>query len=88
MKKEELTVFVSDHCFSCTESLLIADQIKRDYPEIVVSVFNIDHARPQVDIFAVPTYSLNGEIVFLGNPTDEQIGQLFAKRSAARAAKK
>ena len=43
-----------------------------------MNVFNMDEGLlPDVDIFAVPTYALNGKIVFLGNPTDEQIRHLF-----------
>jgi len=31
-------------------------------------VFNVDYAEPNADIFAVPTYTLDGKIAFLGNP--------------------
>jgi hypothetical protein len=29
--------------------------------------------------FAVPTYTVDGKIVFLGNPTDQQIHELLGK---------
>lgn len=77
--KDELIVFVSDHCFNCKESLLVAEEIKQQYPEVLVNVFNVDRARPAVDIFAVPTYALNGKVVFLGNPTDDQIAELLGR---------
>jgi hypothetical protein len=84
---KELTVFVSDHCFNCKESLVIAEEIKKKYPGVVVKVFNIDNgARPHADIFAVPTYTLNGKVVFLGNPTDKEIENLLGQK-ARRAAK-
>lgn len=76
--RNELTVFVSDHCFNCKESLLIAEEIKQKYPHVAVKVFNVDHTKPDVDIFAVPTYALNGKVVFLGNPTDKEIENLLA----------
>ncbi len=78
--RNELTVFVSDHCFNCKESLLIAEEIKQKYPHVAVKVFNVDQAKPDVDIFAVPTYALNGEVVFLGNPTDQEIENLLARK--------
>src|SRR5919109_5081113 len=81
-RRNELTIFVSDHCFNCKESLVIAEDIRQKYPDVVLNVFNIDNgARPDVDIFAVPTYALNGKIVFLGNPTDDQIESLLGRKT-------
>jgi hypothetical protein len=86
-RRDELTVFVSDHCFNCKESLAIAEEIKQNYPDVHVEVFNVDTgARPAVDIFAVPTYALNGKIVFLGNPTAKQIEDTFGRKNKASAA--
>jgi hypothetical protein len=54
--RDALTVFVSDHCFNCKESLAIAEDIKQNYPGGHVEIFNVDTGvRPNVDIFAVPT---------------------------------
>jgi Thioredoxin domain len=78
MKTRDLTVFVSEHCFNCKESLLIAEQIRQQYSNVRVTVFNVDTAKPHADIFAVPTYTLDGKIAFLGNPTDQQIHELLA----------
>jgi hypothetical protein len=84
--RNELTVFVSGHCFNCKESLLIAEDIKQKYPHVHVSVFNVDNGvRPDVDIFAVPTYALNGKVVFLGNPTVEQLETLFGEKQKTAA---
>ena len=83
--KDELTVFVSDHCFNCKESLQVAEEIRQKYPDIIVNVFNVDHARPNVDIFAVPTYALNGRVVFLGNPTDDQIASVLDRRVRSKS---
>jgi len=80
-RRDELTVFVSDYCFNCKESLVIAEEIKQKYPQVTVRVFNIDSGlRPDVDIFAVPTYALNGKVVFLGNPNDQQIQSLLGRQ--------
>jgi len=79
-RREELTVFVSDHCFNCKESVVIAEEIKQKYPQIDVNIFNVDRVRPEVDIFAVPTYALNGEIIFLGNPTEQEIENLLCRK--------
>jgi hypothetical protein len=85
-RRDELTVFVSDHCFNCKESLAIAESIKQNYPNIQVEIFNVDTGvRPTVDIFAVPTYALNGKIVFLGNPTPKQIEDTLGQKDRASA---
>lgn len=84
--RNELTVFVSEHCFNCKESLAIVEDIKQKYADVVVNVFNVDNGeRPEVDIFAVPTYALNGKVVFLGNPTSAQLETLFGGKPKAAA---
>jgi hypothetical protein len=80
--RDELIVLVSEHCFNCKESLLVAEEIKQRYPDVLVNAFNVDHARPAVDVFAVPTYALNGKVVFLGNPTDDQTAELLGRNGA------
>jgi hypothetical protein len=78
--------FVSDHCFNCKDSLVIAEQIKQNYPDVHVKIFNIDNGdRHDVDIFAVPTYAFNGKVVFLGNPTETQIEALLGRQRTASA---
>lgn len=81
-RRDELTIFISEHCFNCKESLQIAEEIKQKYPEIAVRILNIDNAKPDAEIFAVPTYTLNGKIVFLGNPTDEEIDSLLDRKTS------
>ncbi len=81
-----MPVFVSGHCFNCKDSIAIAEEIRQKYPDVVVKVFNIDNGdRPDVDIFAVPTYALNGKVVFLGNPTHKQIETLFGQERSTTA---
>ena len=74
---EPFVVYVSDHCPTCPEALLIAERLKQLYPSVDVTVSNVDQERPHPEVFAVPTYMLGDRIAFLGNPTDEQIEELF-----------
>ena len=75
---EPFVVYVSDHCPTCPVALLIVERVKQLYPSVEVTVFNVDRERPRPEVFAVPTYMLGDRIAFLGNPTDEQIEELFA----------
>ena len=77
MSLHVLTVFISDHCPSCADAKEIASQVRERYPAIDVETFNVDRRRPRTEVFAVPTYMLDDRIVFLGNPTDEQIDRLL-----------
>jgi predicted DsbA family dithiol-disulfide isomerase len=74
---KDLTVFVSNHCFNCKESLLIAQRIRQQYPKVRVTVRDIDKEEPCPNIFAVPTYVLDGKVAFFGNPTEKQIRELL-----------
>ena len=74
---EPFVIYVSDHCPTCPEALLIADRVKKLYPSVDLAVFNVDHEKPRPEVFAVPTYMLADQIAFLGNPTDEQIEELL-----------
>lgn len=77
MQSKRLVVFVSNHCPSCPDALEIAQRVRQRYPGVAVEIFNIDDDEPHPDVFAVPTYMLDDQVVSLGNPTDEQLEQLL-----------
>ncbi len=67
-----LEIYVSSQCGNCDEALLIAEQ--------AVGIAGLDVAVVDVDVpdcsippsvVAVPTYSLNGRVVSMGNPSRE-----------------
>ncbi|MCP4428174.1 MAG: hypothetical protein GY803_27110 [Chloroflexi bacterium] len=75
-----LRVYVADDCWSCLETRRITTDIASQFPEVAVELLALDDAPPD-DVFAVPTYLLNGRVIFLGNPTREELSQ---KLTAAR----
>ena len=79
-------VFVSGHCPTCPDALNIARKLNERYAWLEVKLFNVDEAKPRDEVFAVPTYMLDEEIIFLGNPSDEQIDELFESKSSTVAA--
>ena len=57
-------------------------EVAQRFPQLVAEIINLDEpeAQPPDNVFAVPTYVLDGKVIFLGNPYREQ---MFAKLSAA-----
>ena len=80
-----LEVYVSSECPNCGEALRLAEEAAARYPNIVVRVIDLDEldGNPPPDpVVAVPTYLLNGRVVSLGNPYQEE---LFARLYEADA---
>ncbi len=68
-----LEIYVADCCYGCTEARALADSISTRFPGLQVEVISL--AAPGTErpasVFAVPTYLLNGELLWLGNPRRE-----------------
>lgn len=74
-----LEIYVADYCYGCTEAHALAGSISAQFPELQVEVISL--AAPGTErpasVFAVPTYLLNGELLWLGNPRREDaIGEI------------
>ena len=70
-----LHVYVSEDCWSCAEAKRIVADIKPLFPGMEIEVRDVnDEGRPS-QVFATPTYILNGRTIFLGNPTQEELAQ-------------
>ncbi len=65
---------------------MIAAEISQRFPQLITEVINLDDpsATKPDQVFAVPTYLLDGKILSLGNPYREE---MFAKISAALSEK-
>lgn len=77
-----MQIYVSSDCFSCEEAILMASEIARKFSHLLTEVVNLDDPgahRPE-NVFAVPTYVLDGKVLSLGNPHREH---LFASITAA-----
>lgn len=68
-----LDVYIAEHCWSCEETRRIVADITPQFPRVTIALRDInDQARPS-SVFATPTYVLDGRIIFLGNPTREEL---------------
>ena len=64
-----LEIYITDQCANCQEAMLIAEQAG-GIAGLEVTVVNLDVPGQRVppQVFATPTYVLNGLVVSLGNP--------------------
>ena len=64
-----LEIYITDQCTNCREAVVIAEQAG-SIAGLEVTVVNLDAPGQRVppQVFAAPTYVLNGLVVSLGNP--------------------
>lgn len=75
-----LEVYVASYCYGCDEARALAGVIADRFPDLHVDVVDLDDPeseRPSA-VFAVPTYLLDGELLWLGNPRREDATQRIA----------
>lgn len=81
-KKPTLRIYVGQHCWSCDETLRLADEVRKSFPSLTVELIDLDteENRNVDDVFSVPTYVFEECTISLGNPSREE---LFSKVSAS-----
>lgn len=67
----KLDVYVRDNCWSCEEAQNIVTDMRKQFPDIDIALLDISPDEWPNEVFAVPTYMLNGKVISLGNPTRE-----------------
>ena len=70
-----LTIYTMTHCPTCADTRQMAAQIEARVPDLRVELVDLEDPRADVppEIFSVPTYMLDGDIISLGNPYIEQL---------------
>ena len=51
----------------------MVDDLAPQFPEVVMELLDTQTHPPPDQVFAVPTYVLDGEIISLGNPYPEEL---------------
>ena len=70
----ELQVYIEAGCAQCERAVELAREVDDDYSELAVRLIDIAGAAPRPeDVFAVPTFMLNGRVFSLGNPRRGQL---------------
>jgi hypothetical protein len=70
-----LHIYVAEHCPGSPTARRRADWLREHVPEIPIKV--IDIGAPNVvvlpAVFGTPTYTWNDRIIFLGNPSEQEL---------------
>jgi hypothetical protein len=79
-----LRIYVGKHCWSCKETVRLAEEAKARFADLNVELIDLDaEGSVNVDnVFSVPTFVLNGRTLSLGNPASDQF---FSQLSEALA---
>jgi len=70
-------IYVAEHCEVCDYAYEIAATIRDNYPDVELQIVDMGNPSEQIpeNVFATPTYLLNGRVWSLGNPSPDQIDQ-------------
>ncbi len=66
-----LNVYIRDNCWSCAEAQNIVTDMREQFPDIDIALVDVSPEEWPNEVFAVPTYMLDGKVISLGNPTRE-----------------
>lgn len=75
----KLQVYITDDCWSCVETRRIVADVSPRFPGVLVEFLDMAVGDRPDSVFAVPTYLLNGRVIFLGNPTRHELSQKLSK---------
>lgn len=70
-----LTICVTEACWSCDEARRIAAEVRELFPGVEVVLVDLDSQQAPEQVFAAPTYLLDDQVIFLGNPRREDLWQ-------------
>lgn len=73
----QLDIYIEPDCINCDSAFRVAEIVRDRIPEVEVSVIDISQpgTRAPDNVFAVPTYLLNGETWSLGTPDEKRLLQ-------------
>jgi disulfide oxidoreductase YuzD len=81
-KALRLQVYTSSHCVNCEEAKRLAQTVARMFPDVAVEVIDLDLTPGRsADVYAVPTYVLNNEVCYLGNPSLEDLYRTLRQKT-------
>jgi len=77
--RSKLEIYISDDCPTCVETKNLASIIANRYENLEIDLINLsepDTICPE-KVFAVPTFIYNNRIIFLGNPSLQELDSYF-----------
>ncbi len=71
----KLDVYIEDSCWACAESRRIVAYVAPLVPNVDIELRGLKDERRPSAVFATPTYVLDGRVIYMGNPTPEELLQ-------------
>ena len=68
-----LHVFIEAGCWSCRESRRLVAELAPQFPQVKMELVDLSSAQRPENVFAAPTYLLNGKVISLGNPYPNEL---------------
>ncbi len=70
----KLQVFVQTDCDICSRARQLAKHADEQFPNLEVDIVDMNETEPdRDDVFAVPTFVLEGRVLSLGNPQESEL---------------
>ena len=76
---DKLEIYISDDCPNCEQTKNLADVASVRYANLTIDLKNLsdpDTICPD-QVFAVPTFIYQDRVIFLGNPSLQELDELF-----------
>ena len=67
-----LDVYIDNQCEGCGQARRLVNEMRTLFPAIKIQLRDKTQGWPQ-EVFAVPTYMLNGRVISLGNPSRQKL---------------
>lgn len=77
-----LQVYIDDTCWSCAESHRIVESLRPFFPAVDFQFRDLRTESHPDNVFAAPTYVLDGHIISLGNPSPIHLRHLLEEALA------
>lgn len=76
-----LSVFVASHCPACEAALRLARRVRTRAPGWRVKVIRVDGSGAHVpdSVIGTPMYTWNGQTLYLGNPSEDELVTLMSQ---------
>ncbi len=70
----KLQVYIKTDCEVCSRARQLAKHADEQFPNLEVDIVDMNKTQPDRDnVFAVPTFVLEGRVLSLGNPAESEL---------------
>lgn len=75
VQQVSVEIYIAGHCHICDYTLEVAEVIRQEYPQVKLHIIDLMDPAKVIppEVFATPTYLLNGSVWSLGNPSIEDM---------------